>query len=183
LFFFEKANTLKKHIFGFLLFFLLFFIFSKINCNICPHFTMLTKQNLNVLHSKLVKKKCLPDLLGDPSIQRLCFFFFLENDHIIMDDLPIFKIKWSIFMGHRFISKTDMFSQVTYPFWHSKIYLFSRPTYFFFQISKRTLVSVHTSLKLVYFHEQLTILKFQKEFQQAFMLFYNWSIFTCDLSF
>ena len=124
------------------------------------------------------------------------FFFFLENDHIIMDDLPIFKIKWSIFMGHRFISKTDMFSQVTYPFWHSKIYLFSRPTYFFFsnfkknfskcsyffkiglfsratyhfEIPKRISTSVHAFLQLIYFHMRPFILRFK-----------YWSIFTGDL--
>jgi hypothetical protein len=48
---------------------------KKLGSNKCPFFTMLTKQNIiNVLHSELVKKKYLPGLLGDPLIQRLCFF-------------------------------------------------------------------------------------------------------------
>jgi hypothetical protein len=35
---------------------------------------MLTKQNLiKVLHSKLVKKNSLFDLLSDPPIKKLCF--------------------------------------------------------------------------------------------------------------
>jgi len=36
--------------------------------------------------------------------------------------------------------------------------------------------------KLGYFHRQPTLFKFQKERQQAFMLPWNWSIFTSDLT-
>jgi hypothetical protein len=63
--------------------------------NICPLFTMLTKQNLiKILHSELVKKKCLSNLLGDPPIlkfQELCFL--KENGLISMDDLPFLKFQ------------------------------------------------------------------------------------------
>jgi len=49
---------------------------QKLSSYTCPLFTMLSKQNfLNVLHSKLVKKKKnLPGLLSDPLIQELHFF-------------------------------------------------------------------------------------------------------------
>jgi hypothetical protein len=52
---------------------------------------------LNVLHSKLVKKKSLPYLLSDPLIQGL--HFLKENGLIIMGDLPFFIENWSIFTG------------------------------------------------------------------------------------
>jgi hypothetical protein len=41
----------------------------------------------------------LGGLLGDPLIQRLCFFL-KKNYLIIMGDLPLLKLKnWSIFTG------------------------------------------------------------------------------------
>ena len=65
----------------FWIFFIYFFFFSyfflmksKIDNNKCPLFTMFTKQNFfKSFAFKLVKKKCLSNLLGDPPIQKLCF--------------------------------------------------------------------------------------------------------------
>ena len=70
---------------------------------------------LNVLHSKLVKKKSIPCLLTDPLIQGLhffkkkmvslswvtCYIFFLkkENRSIFTGDLPTHTLTWSIFRG------------------------------------------------------------------------------------
>jgi len=61
---------------------------------------MLMKQNLiNVLHNKLVKKKCHLSMLSDSLIQKLCIL--KENDLIIMGDLSFLKFKnWSIFTGN-----------------------------------------------------------------------------------
>jgi hypothetical protein len=56
---------------------------------------------LNVLHSKLVKKKkSLPCLLSDPLIQGL--HFLKENGLVIMGDLP-------------FLKKIGLFSRATCP--------------------------------------------------------------------
>jgi len=74
----------------FLLFIFLIFSSVKSGNNKCPLFTMLTKQNLiKILHSELINKKYLSDLLGDPPVmefQKLCFC--KENGLIIMDDPP-----------------------------------------------------------------------------------------------
>jgi len=59
-----------------------FFIGRKVSKNKYPLFTILMKQNLiKILHSELVKKKCMSDLLGDPRI--------LLGGLVIMGDLPL----------------------------------------------------------------------------------------------
>ena len=74
------CKDVKNIVFGFLLFlcyFWFFFpkIYQKLGSNRFPFVTMLTKQNIiNVLHSKIVKKKFLLGLLSDPLIQKLCCF-------------------------------------------------------------------------------------------------------------
>jgi len=56
------------------------------------------KQNLiNVLHNKLVKKKCHPSLLSDSLIQKLCVL--IENDLIIMGDLPLFEVQKLVYFN------------------------------------------------------------------------------------
>jgi hypothetical protein len=54
-----------------------------------PFYNAYEAKLLNILHSKLVKKKKIPCLLSDPLIQG--FHFFLKgNCLVIMGDLPPF---------------------------------------------------------------------------------------------
>jgi len=97
------------------------------------------------------------------------------NWTIFMGDLPILKFKsWLIFTGNLpFSIFKKNFSKCLY---FSEIDLLSQATYHF-----QTLASVHASLKLIYFLGWPTLFKFQKEFQQTFILPWNWSIFTGNL--
>ena len=97
-----------------------------------------------------------------------------------MGGLPLSSSKKN-FSKHSCFPEIGLFLQATYPFWYSKVGLFSRVTYPF-QIPIRNSASIYTFLKLVYFHGRPTLFKFQKELQQVFMLSWNWSIFTSDLS-
>jgi len=113
------------------------------------------------LHSKLVKKKCLSDLLDDPPILELQKLFFLkENYLIITGDLSLLKLKnWSIFMDNLpLLNSKNNFSKPSY---FLEIGLFSRVTYQF-QIPKIISASLHAFLKLVYSHGQSINFKFQK---------------------
>jgi len=95
----NNANTSKTYFWVFHCYFSIFFnqkLDKKTGSNRCPLFTMLMKQNLiNVLHNKLVKKKCHPSLLSDSLIQKHCVL--KENDLIIMGDLPFLKFKTGLF--------------------------------------------------------------------------------------
>ena len=88
---------------------------------------------LNVLHSKLVKKKSLPCLLSDPLIQGLqflkenslvimgdlpffLFLFLKENWFIFTGDLPTHTQTWSIFRGDLPHTHAGLFSRATCPF-------------------------------------------------------------------
>jgi hypothetical protein len=86
---------------------------------------------LNVLHSKLVKKKkSLPCLLSDPLIQGLQFL--KENGLVIMGDLPPF-----------FLKKISLFSRATCHTHSNMVYFQGRP--------------IHI-LTLVYFHGRPALL-------------------------
>jgi len=76
--------TCKSLFFIFILFFYFFKFFfyqnmgQKLGSNRCPPlYNAYEAKLLNVLHSKLVKKKSLPCLLSDPLIQGL--YFLKEN--------------------------------------------------------------------------------------------------------
>jgi hypothetical protein len=65
---------------------------QKLGSNRCPLlYNAYEAKLLNVLHSKLVKKKSLPCLLSDPFIQGLQFL--KENSLVVMGDLPSFFLK------------------------------------------------------------------------------------------
>jgi len=115
------------------------------------------------------------------------------NWFIFTGDYPFWNLKFSMFHGRitlfKFLKEFQLtymlpwnwfISRATYPFKIKKLAYFHRwPT--IFQIPKRILASLYASLKLVYFHGRPTHFKFQKQFQQASILPWNWSIFMGDL--
>ena len=91
-----------------------------------------------------------------------------------------FKIKKLVYFHKRFAS-FDFQKLICFHRWPAHFDI-QRLTYIHgrlapFQIPKRISANVNASLKLIDFHGWLTILKFQKEFQQTSMFAWNWSIF------
>ena len=115
-----------------------FFVRSKLGNNKCSLFIMLTKQNLiKVLHSKLVKKNSLFDLLSDPPIKKLCFLqkqkdLFSRatcqvwNPKVLIyfhGWLTLFKLQKN-FNKSPYFPEIGLFSWATCSFWNSKVLVY-----------------------------------------------------------
>jgi hypothetical protein len=94
---------------------------QKLGSNICPLFTMLTKQNIiNVLHSKLVMKGKKMISLSWATCKKIGLFSRATCPHS----------HWSIFMGDLPIhTHFGLFSRATGPHIFTRVYFQGRPAY------------------------------------------------------